>query len=167
MSQNPKKKQQQATKIETRLHYTFKRMASRLGWRAHIDNTVQFILWAGFGSAAIHLINIKQAYAERERKLDTKIGLLRNVIERIGKGEQVDVAKELRVGRTEEEREWEEMMGAFKDDADKAINRPDADKTVVRAAATTAQQTTAADSGLKESKLGEQPRKQSGRFWAT
>lgn len=76
------------------------------------------MLWASFGSAAIHLLNIKQKYADKERKLSTKIEILKDVITRIGNGEDVDVEKELRVGRTEEEREWQEVLDAFKRQAD-------------------------------------------------
>ncbi|ORY83806.1 hypothetical protein BCR37DRAFT_280681 [Protomyces lactucae-debilis] len=135
-------------------------MASRLTWKSHVDNTVQFVLWASFGSAAIHLINIKQAYAEKERKLDTKIGILRNVIDRIGKGEQVDVGRELKVGKTEEEREWEEMMGAFRDDADKTLQRPATDAPAVQDANL--------DAKSSQPDPACQPvQAQRGRFWAS
>ncbi|CCG81421.1 Putative uncharacterized protein [Taphrina deformans PYCC 5710] len=49
--------------------------------------------------------------------MSTKIAILKDVIRRIANGEEVDVAKELRVGKTEEEREWEEVMNSFREDA--------------------------------------------------
>lgn len=91
--------------------------ASAYGWRYHLDNTIQFILWASVGSAAIHLLNIKQEYKEKERRLSTKIAILRDVIKRVGQGEDVDIARELQVGRTEEEKEWEEVLASFREAA--------------------------------------------------
>lgn len=96
---------------------TGKRQPSKYGWRYHLDNTFQFILWASFGSAAIHLLNIKQTYAEKDRRLSTKIAVLKDIIRRVGEGEQVDIARELKVGKTEEEREWEEVMNSFRQEA--------------------------------------------------
>ena len=89
-----------------------------------MDNTFQFILWASFGSAAIHLINMKQKYAEKERRLSTKIAILKDIIKRVGEGEDVDVAKELKVGKTEEEREWEEVINSFREEADFVLDSP-------------------------------------------
>lgn len=94
-----------------------KRQPSKYGWRYHLDNTFQFILWASFGSAAIHLLNIKQKYEEKDRRLSTKIAVLKDIIRRVGEGEEVDVVRELRVGKTEEEREWEEVMNSFRQEA--------------------------------------------------
>lgn len=47
----------------------------------------------------------------------TKISILKDVIKRIGEGEDVDVAKELKVGKTEEEREWEDVLESFQEEA--------------------------------------------------
>lgn len=82
-----------------------------------MDNTFQFILWASFGSAALHLLNIKQKYADKERRLSTKIAILKDIIKRVGDGETVDVEKELKIGKTEEERDWEDVINAFREDA--------------------------------------------------
>lgn len=46
------------------------------------------------------------------RRADAKIGLLREVIERIQKGEKVDVEGLLGTGDERREREWEEGMFA-------------------------------------------------------
>lgn len=96
---------------------TFPRPPSAYGWQYHLDNTIQFVLWAAFGSAAIHLLNIKQKYTEKERRLSTKIAILKDIIRRVGDGEDVDIARELKVGKTEEEREWEQIMNSFKEDS--------------------------------------------------
>ena len=100
---------------------TMDKPPSRFGWRYHADNTLQFILWASFGSAAIHLLNIKQKFEEKDRKLSNKIALLKDVITRIGQGEDVDVEKELRVGHFEEEAEWQEIMDSFLRDAERDV----------------------------------------------
>ena len=44
------------------------------------------------------------------RSTDAKIGLLREIIEKVKRGEQVDVEKILGTGDVEKEREWEEGM---------------------------------------------------------
>ena len=89
------------------------------GWRAQLDNTFQFVLWASFGSAAIHLINVKQRFADRQRGYDTRIAVLRDIIDRVGRGEDVDVGKELRVGEREGEQDWEDMVRGIEERLDR------------------------------------------------
>ena len=67
---------------------------------------VIFIL---IGSQAIRLITLKNDYAAYTRTVDAKIGLLREVIEKIQSGEEeVDVEKLLGTGDEAKEREWED-----------------------------------------------------------
>lgn len=106
---------------------TFTPPPSAYGWRYHIDNTIQFILWASFGSAAIHLLNIKQKYSDKERRLSTKIAVLKDIIRRVHEGEDVDIARELKVGRSEEEKEWQEVMDSFREQAGIEIKRLESD----------------------------------------
>lgn len=63
------------------------------------------------------MLNIKQKYSDKERRLSTKIAVLKDVIKRIQEGEDVDIARELGTGRTEDEREWQEVMDSFREDA--------------------------------------------------
>lgn len=115
---------------------TFTRPPSAYGWRYHLDNTIQFILWASFGSAAIHLLNIKQKYSDKERRLTTKIAVLKDIIRRVNEGEEVDVARELKTGKSEEEREWEEVMNSFREEAGIEIKKVSLDSQIYVEAST-------------------------------
>lgn len=57
---------------------------------------------------AIQMIALRNEFAAFSRRADAKIGLLREVIERIQKGEDVDVEGLLGVGDAAQEKEWEE-----------------------------------------------------------
>lgn len=59
------------------------------------------------GSNAIQMIALKNDFANFSRKTDCKIALLKEVIERLQKGEEVDVEGLLGSGDLEKEREWE------------------------------------------------------------
>lgn len=54
------------------------------------------------------MIVLKNDYAAYSRTTDAKIELLREVIEKIKKGEKVDVERLLGTGDEAKEREWEE-----------------------------------------------------------
>jgi len=54
------------------------------------------------------MIALRNDFAAFSRRADAKIGLLREIIERIQKGEQVDVEGLLGTGNREREEEWEE-----------------------------------------------------------
>ncbi|KAL1649778.1 hypothetical protein SLS61_006155 [Didymella pomorum] len=62
------------------------------------------------GSQAIQILWLKQERAHALRKADAKIGLLREVIERVQNGEDVDVEKVLGTGDEALEREWGEVL---------------------------------------------------------
>jgi uncharacterized spore protein YtfJ len=66
---------------------------------------VIFIL---IGSQAIRMIALKNEYNAYTRSTDAKIRLLREVIEKVQRGEKVDVEKLLGTGDEAKEREWEE-----------------------------------------------------------
>lgn len=53
------------------------------------------------------MIALKTNFANFSRRTDTKIALLREVIERVQRGEEVDVEGLLGSGDLETEREWE------------------------------------------------------------
>ena len=53
------------------------------------------------------MITLRNEFSNFNRKSDAKIALLKDVIERIQKGEEVDVAGILGTGDPEQEREWE------------------------------------------------------------
>ena len=60
------------------------------------------------GSNAIQMIALRNDFASFNRKADAKIGLLKDVLERVQKGEDVDVEGLLGTGNEEKEKEWEE-----------------------------------------------------------
>ncbi|KAG7009886.1 hypothetical protein G7Y79_00001g001580 [Physcia stellaris] len=56
------------------------------------------------------MISLRNDFLNFSRKADAKIGLLREVIERVQRGEEVDVEGLLGTGDEEKEREWEEVI---------------------------------------------------------
>lgn len=66
------------------------------------------IIFILIGSQAIRMIALKNDYAAYTRTTDAKIELLREVIEKIRRGEDVNVEKLLGTGDETKEREWEE-----------------------------------------------------------
>lgn len=60
------------------------------------------------GSQGINLIALKHDHKDFMRRADSRIDLLREVIERIERGEEVDVGKMLGAGIEAEEKSWED-----------------------------------------------------------
>jgi hypothetical protein len=54
------------------------------------------------------MIALRNEFTAFSRRADAKIGLLKEIIERIQNGEEVDVEGLLGTGDKEREREWEE-----------------------------------------------------------
>jgi len=63
-----------------------------------------------FGSQAIHLLHIKQSYSEYLVWSKSKIGVLKDIIERIQNGDEVDLKKELGTGDQKSEASWDELV---------------------------------------------------------
>ena len=59
---------------------------------------------------SVQMIALRNDFAAISRRADAKIGLLKEIIERIQKGEEVDVEGLLGTGDREREKEWEEGM---------------------------------------------------------
>jgi hypothetical protein len=74
-------------------------------WNPATFFIVIFIL---IGSMSINMITMRNDFAAFTRKSDVRIGLLREVIERIQRGEKVDVEKALGTGDPNREQEWED-----------------------------------------------------------
>ncbi|OAX82742.1 hypothetical protein ACJ72_02911 [Emergomyces africanus] len=72
--------------------------------------TFYVIIFTLIGSQAIRMIMLRNEYANYTRSADAKIRLLKEVIERIQKGEDVDVKRLLGTGDEAKEREWEEVL---------------------------------------------------------
>ncbi|KAI9050168.1 hypothetical protein LZ554_006309 [Drepanopeziza brunnea f. sp. 'monogermtubi'] len=62
------------------------------------------------GSMSIQMIALRNEFAAFSRRADARIGLLKEIIERIQKGEDVDVEGLLGTGDAVREREWEEVL---------------------------------------------------------
>ncbi|KAI4203663.1 MAG: hypothetical protein LQ350_001664 [Teloschistes chrysophthalmus] len=58
----------------------------------------------------MHMIGLRNDFTAFSRRADAKIGLLKDVIERVQRGENVDVKGLLGTGNPEKERAWEEVI---------------------------------------------------------
>ncbi|KAL3481787.1 hypothetical protein BJX99DRAFT_218232 [Aspergillus californicus] len=72
--------------------------------------TFYIIIFLLIGSQAIRMIALKNEYTANTRRTDAKIRLLKEVIEKVKAGEQVDVEKLLGRGDDKLEREWEDVL---------------------------------------------------------
>jgi len=72
--------------------------------------TFYIVIFTLIGSQAIRMLTLKNNYAAYRRSVDAKIELLREVIERVQKGEDVDVERLLGTGDEAKEKEWEQGM---------------------------------------------------------
>ena len=70
--------------------------------------TFFIIIFLLIGSQAIQMLALRHDITEFSRKADGKIRLLREVVEKIQKGEEVNVEGLLGTGIETKEREWEE-----------------------------------------------------------
>ncbi|OCK77639.1 hypothetical protein K432DRAFT_384533 [Lepidopterella palustris CBS 459.81] len=72
--------------------------------------TPYIILSLLVGSQAIQAIGLRNSTLTFTRRADAKIGLLKEVIEKVQRGEDVDVERVLGTGDPEKEREWEDVL---------------------------------------------------------
>ena len=70
--------------------------------------TFFIIIFLLIGSMSINLLSVKQDYAAFVRQSDARIGVLREVVEKLQRGEEVDVERVLGTGDPEKELEWDE-----------------------------------------------------------
>ncbi|CAD0090566.1 unnamed protein product [Aureobasidium mustum] len=68
------------------------------------------------GSNAIQMIALRNERQGFTRKTEAKIALLRETIDRVHRGEDVDVERILGTGDPEKEQEWEEVMQELESD---------------------------------------------------
>lgn len=62
---------------------------------------------------SIQMIAMRNEFAAFSRRADARIGLLKEIIERIQKGEEVDVEGLLGTGDAVREKEWEEGIPPY------------------------------------------------------
>lgn len=82
-----------------------KKKAKSKEWNPATFFIVIFLL---IGSMSIQMISLRKNFDAFMRRSDVRIGLLREVVERVQNGEEVDVEKVLGAGDPEREAEWEE-----------------------------------------------------------
>lgn len=70
--------------------------------------TFFIVIFLFIGSNAIQMIALRTDFKNFSRKAEVKIGLLQEAIERLHRGEVVDVERLLGSGDEQQEREWEE-----------------------------------------------------------
>jgi hypothetical protein len=74
--------------------------------------TFFIVIFLLIGSMSIQMIALRNQFATFTRRADAKMDLLKEIIERVKNGEEVDVEGLLGTGDPEKEKEWEE--GRFK-----------------------------------------------------
>ena len=84
---------------------TAKKAKSKKDWNPATFFIIIFLL---IGSMSIQMISLRKNFDAFMRRSDVRIGLLREVVERVQNGEKVDVEKVLGAGDPEMETEWEE-----------------------------------------------------------
>lgn len=74
--------------------------------------TAIFFLLLGIlvGSNAINIIAVRREMLNFTRQTDAKLELLREVVQKVKNGEDVDVKRALGAGDPEQEKEWEQVM---------------------------------------------------------
>ncbi|KAI4637476.1 hypothetical protein J4E83_000292 [Alternaria metachromatica] len=78
--------------------------------------TPYIILGLLVGSQAIQILWLKQERTHNLRKAEAKIGVLKEVIERVQRGEDVSVEAVLGTGNEADEREWAEVLKDIQDE---------------------------------------------------
>ena len=69
--------------------------------------TFFIVIFLFIGSMSVQMISLRKDFEAFTRRADVKIGLLREVVEKLQRGEEVDVEKELGAGDEEREQAWE------------------------------------------------------------
>ncbi|TDZ31834.1 hypothetical protein C8035_v001006 [Colletotrichum spinosum] len=72
--------------------------------------TFYIVIFLLIGSMSINMLSTKQSFEAFSRQADVRIGVLKEVVEKLQRGETVDVEKALGTGDPQKELEWEEML---------------------------------------------------------
>ncbi|KAK2025807.1 hypothetical protein LX32DRAFT_596008 [Colletotrichum zoysiae] len=72
--------------------------------------TFYIVIFLLIGSMSINMLSTKQAFEAFSRQADVRISVLKEVVEKLQRGETVDVEKALGTGDPQKELEWEEML---------------------------------------------------------
>ncbi|GAW11159.1 hypothetical protein ANO14919_005010 [Xylariales sp. No.14919] len=78
--------------------------------------TFYIVIFLFIGSMSIQMIALKRDFATFMRRAETRIGLLREVVEKLQRGEDVGIEEALGTGDVEKEMEWEEVLREIEQD---------------------------------------------------
>ena len=78
--------------------------------------TFFIVIFLFIGSMSIQMIALRRDFSAFTRRADVRIGLLREVVEKLQRGEQVDVEKALGTGDAQKELEWEQVLREIESD---------------------------------------------------
>jgi hypothetical protein len=80
--------------------------------KAKPTNPATYFIWIYIliGSQAIRIMGVKNEFTVYSRKAELKLQQLREVVQKLQRGEEVDVEKVLGTGDETQEREWEEAL---------------------------------------------------------
>ena len=93
--------------------------------------TFYIVIFLFIGSMSIQMIALRRDFDTFMRKSEVHIGLLREVVEKLQRGEEVDVEKALGTGNAQKESGWEEVLKEIeRDDILKNIKPEDATQSV-------------------------------------
>ncbi|KAI2618657.1 hypothetical protein GGS26DRAFT_346471 [Hypomontagnella submonticulosa] len=90
--------------------------------------TFFIVIFLFIGSMSIQMIALRREFDTFMRRSEVHIGLLREVVEKLQRGEEVNVEKTLGSGDAEKEKEWEEVLKEIERD-DILKNTKKAEKT--------------------------------------
>ncbi|EMR08487.1 hypothetical protein PNEG_03313 [Pneumocystis murina B123] len=89
---------------------TISKKETKLIKKSFNSNIIFIVLLIILGSQANNILSIKQEFNEFETQIDAKISHLRDLIDRIQRGENLDISKELGTGIEEKEKEWSKVI---------------------------------------------------------
>ncbi|PSR75366.1 hypothetical protein BD289DRAFT_345179, partial [Coniella lustricola] len=91
---------------------------TKQSWFAKEWNPATFfvIIFLLIGSMSIQMISLRKNFDAFTRRSDVRIGLLREVVERLQNGQEVDVEKVLGSGDPEKEAAWQEVLDEIEKD---------------------------------------------------
>ncbi|CAF3443055.1 hypothetical protein SNK03_011473 [Fusarium graminearum] len=92
--------------------------------------TFFIVIFLLIGSMSIQMIALRNSFDRYMRQSEARIASLREVVEKIQRGETVDVEKALGTGDPGREADWEEMLKAIeRDEANRKAKREKAERT--------------------------------------
>ncbi|KAK3322570.1 hypothetical protein B0H66DRAFT_602008 [Apodospora peruviana] len=91
------------------------------GWNPATYFIAMFLM---IGSMSIQMIALRKDFATYARRTDVRIALLRETVEKLQRGEKVDVEKVLGAGDAEQEQQWQDVLKEIeRDEISKDFNQ--------------------------------------------